>query len=1098
MAKKKVDTTPKTKKPSGLSISRDGMKFACTWKIGDTDYGAGQTFKCRLNNRGKWVAVNVGARTKSKTINLNNPPRGLSVPAKITAFSFAVKGTRKSYKKKINKDDKKETTFKPTVSDTVKKTYEIKTPDKPGASASLTGTRTTKFTWTIDTSSTSAKWCTGYYWESMRVKNSSETDGSKLTWKNNNNDWRTGSGASSSETSIDEPATLLADGASYARWFRIRANGKNGNNSPWTYASHVYAKPNQAVVDTKQTKAVSVSGADATEITVVWQLDANRQRPADSVKLEYVISVPDANLALPAGASWQELTTVKDTGSGKKDKGLDKVVNRIDGKVGLDEILYVRVNALHDYEENTNYGKTVIAQKGSLKPPRNLSIDDIVPATYRVTLSVTNDSDVPDSRLAVYFKTSTNPKGDIIGIIPHGVSQITVQCPVWTNLNDVTFAVRAFQGSSSYKTISGVTYYTINPNMQSTEISVEGNIPIAPRTVTLSATNIVGTINVAWDWAWATANRAELSWADHEDAWESTDDPSTYTVSSINASRWNISGLATGVEWFVRVRLVYVAGEVETYSPYSDIVSISLASAPAIPSLTLSSSVIVVGGTVTASWGYSSTDGTAQAYAEVTDVIIDTNGTHYGRYALTTDTEVVSGKEYFVFDGTNYSPVTPEGDEDPSALDWYDIQDSILGHTTTAQFITLDSGLLDWQAGEIHNLAVRVRSGSGQLSDDWSTPVSVHVAEPLEINITQDSLYQNLVITDDDGDTRTVPYSLRIMPFTITVTGAGAGGTTIVSIERARDYHVDRPDESEFNGYEGETIAIATQTGEAQITITQDDLIGHLDDEAFYRVVATIKDELGQSAETSKEFEVHWERQAIIPNAQLIIDNDALIAKLTPLAPAGVGVGDVCDIYRLSVDRPQLIYQDAEWGTMYVDPYPTIGSFGGYRFVYRTINGDYITEDNHFAWVDLFDTIENTDYNVIDFGDGQVILTRNIDLSNKWEKDFQETAYLGGSIQGDWNPAVSRSSEVGAVALTLTDGETIEAMRRLATYAGICHVRTKDGSSYAADVQVSEEYSHKTGSMVASFTLNITRVDPEELDGMTYEEWLASQARGQI
>ena len=69
------------------------------------------------------------------------------------------------------------------------------------------------------------------------------------------------------------------------------------------------------------------------------------------------------------------------------------------------------------------------------------------------------------------------------------------------------------------------------------------------------------------------------------------------------------------------------------------------------------------------------------------------------------------------------------------------------------------------------------------------------------------------------------------------------------------------------------------------------------------------------------------------------------------------------------------------------------------------------------------------------------------------------------------------------------DIETIEAMRRLAVYPGICHVRTKDGSSYAADVQVSESHKQGNGHRVVEFSLSITRVDAEVYDGLTLAEW---------
>ena len=87
-------------------------------------------------------------------------------------------------------------------------------------------------------------------------------------------------------------------------------------------------------------------------------------------------------------------------------------------------------------------------------------------------------------------------------------------------------------------------------------------------------------------------------------------------------------------------------------------------------------------------------------------------------------------------------------------------------------------------------------------------------------------------------------------------------------------------------------------------------------------------------------------------------------------------------------------------------------------------------------------------------------------------------------MQGDWNPGIRRSGTVGTRAVILDKPETIEAMRRLAVYPGICHVRTPDGSSYAADVQVSESQTYKESGAIASFDIKITRVDPEGFDGI--------------
>ena len=190
------------------------------------------------------------------------------------------------------------------------------------------------------------------------------------------------------------------------------------------------------------------------------------------------------------------------------------------------------------------------------------------------------------------------------------------------------------------------------------------------------------------------------------------------------------------------------------------------------------------------------------------------------------------------------------------------------------------------------------------------------------------------------------------------------------------------------------------------------------------------------------------------------------------------------------------VYRDATFGETYVDPYPTLGQFGRHRFVYKTTTGSYITDDGRFAWTDVdYDEYEivDPDWNIIEWEGGRVELANNIDLSTDWDKDFTQTQYLGGSIQGDWNPGVRRSGAVTGMIAVDAESDTVEALRRLATYAGICHVRTKDGSNFAADVQVSEDLSQKNAHRIASFGLKITRVDSETLDGMTLAEWEETQ-----
>lgn len=999
-----------TKKPTGLSIKRSGNKFVCSWKIGDKDYGSGQIFRYKLGS-GKWTAVNVGNTTTSKTVTVTTSAYFPTTSKKLSKFAFEVRGLRREFE-----TDTKAYSF--YESDWAVKEFDILIPQKPSLSAALDSTYNNKttFTWSTTVKTDSLHWFSDVQCQTVLLEESGITDGSKVTG------WVAYSASSASgSATITEDTSVINNGKSHTRWFRIRSRGPQGC-SDWAYAKHVYASPLQV----KNTAAnVSTVAAGGYLCRMTWASQNTAAHPIDTIEVQYAFAIPASGMACPDTASWSDAMSLA-----YKD-GSDAATFSIESSVGQDQCLFVRVNTVHD--RTTTYGSPVTATVGTLKSPTisSVSMDQ---STYKATVTATNASDVPGAFQAIYYMDADNPDGICVGVIPNGSTSAIVQCPTWTATNAVRFGVRAVVGSSSYTTRSdSVLIYKIDAAMQSAMVTYGGTVPAAPSSVTAEMTNIPGTIRVAWAWSWGDATAAELSWADHADAWESTDEPSTYIVSNTRAGIWNISGLETGKTWYLRVRLASGYDTDMTFGAYSDIISIDLSSAPAIPILSLSEAVITQDGSVTASWAFSSGDGTGQGTAELAEVIVSGGTTSY---------------------------VT-------------------LASTLSAQYADISAERAGWSTGTTHDIAVRVTSVSGRRSG-WSDPVSVAIAAPITATITTTSLEVETITTD--GASRTVNV-LTEMPLTLTVTGAGAGGTTRVVIERAEAYHVDRPDETEFNGFEGETIAIYSQVGEAGITI--DDLIGHLDDGAVYRIIATVQDGFGQSADAEIEFEVHWDHQAIIPSANVVIDG--LIAKLTPVAPAGTATGDTCDIYRLSVDRPELIYPDAAFGTTYVDPYPTIGENGGHRFVFKTANGDYITANNELAWYDVASEVEG-DAAVIDFGNGRVTLGYNVDLSHSWQKDFTETKYLGGSVQGDWNPAVSRTGTVAAVVVS-DDDDMIEAMRRLAVYTGICHVRTKDGSSYAADVQVSETQKQDKGHRIVEFTLSITRVDTEGYDGMTLAEW---------
>ena len=1020
-----------TKAPSGLSIARNKLTFTFSWKIADRDYSAGHELQYRTNltGTGKWNDITIARSATKKTITLDGSEFYPTTEKRLKHITFRVRGKRNPYTETHSNET---TTYTPDWSAWVSKTMTFLTPERPDLEAELDSQNANKttFTWDAEVDLKGSRPFTNVQWQSILKKDCKSTDASKFKWTNSNSGWQAGTGTAEDSVSITENSVSLANG-SWTRWFRVRSRGPRGY-SDWRYAKHVYAKPYKAIISS--TKATVAN--NATTVVVNWTVASNAAHPIDSTVVEYLIDTPGENLSVPAGdVNWQPGATLSDT----TDK--DKVKFTIGSVLNIDQCLWVRIVTKHDVDANDTYSSPKLVSCGKLTAPTNLSVTGIDDTTYRATVSATNGSSVPDSRIAVCFTKKGWDKPIVVGILDHGDSSITVQCPTWTSQTDISFSVYAFQGSTSRVTKDGYYKYAVTANMKSATVKDGGDVPTAPATLSAEISDTPGEVILTWAWSWNKADSAEISWSQNPNAWESTDQPSTYTITNVNAAKWRVSGLETGVKWYFRVRLAVEADGALSYGPYSDNAEVDLSSAPAAPVLVLSAAVAAKDSMITASWGYVSTDSTGQAYAEICKATLNNGVITYG---------------------------------------------DVIARAKTEQHvdITLGDG---WVTGSTYNLSVRVTSASGHVSE-WSDLVPIQIADPLICTITSTSLSTETIPVSDDNPEAYDINVLTAMPLTATITGAGTGGVTTLIIERAEEYHMIRPDDSQTDGYEGETIALIRQDGESQITVSNADLIGALDDGAPYRLIAVIEDGLGQSDSQTIDFMAQWEHQAGIPGGS--VQNIGLVTKITPTAPTWAETGDVCDIYRISADKPELIIQNGEFGTVYVDPYPAIGEGKGHRIVCRTANGDYITATNQPAWTDLIEQAVIDEYGIIvDFDGRQLILPYNIALANKWTKDFQLTTYLGGSQQGDWNPGITRTATYNVLLTEDEDADTIEGMRHLADYHGICHIRTPEGSSYACDIQVTENNAYSDG-IIVSYVLTATRVDPEGLDGMTYEEYI--------
>lgn len=1045
MASKKPKKTPK---PTGLGITRNINTFTMSWKAAAKNHNGGQILYTK-NSASKWKKVSIANATRSITWTLNKADyypykaSGKNKP-KVTSISFKISGKQKKSGKKVK-------TL--AMSDESSKSLTILPPKTPSISCTRTTRNSSTVSWSTEVSDTDARWFTNVLLQTVLVKNKNVHGKNVTGWTD------VGSYSRNYSYTREENTTLIyqSDNASYVRWYRVKARGPAGD-SAWSYAYCIFTKPNKATLNkitaTKDKAAFNTIQAYAkftTQLTTYY-------KPIDYATVQYCITEPDLNFTLPDGTQWTDGPSIVDAAH----RNTNSTTFVIDTPLTENKCVFIRVN--NYFGDQVTEGNSYAAIDGITYTLTQPTITNLVPddSTYRISLTASNPSaqNVPDSKLAVIFRTPDSKEDKIVAVLTGANPSAIIRCPNWSNTNGYAIGVYAFADkkaiTSAEHTEPGkdgttITYtvYNVpeNPIMKSEEEWSSGEIPKAPTGLQLSSPK-AETIQVSWEWDWQSANIAELSWSDHDDAWESTDEPTSYRIENIHAAKWNISGLEAGIEWYIRVRLIKSTEESEVLGPWSEIMPYRLTYAPDIPNLTLSSYVIPKGTEFTARWEYISNDGTDQNAVQMCLAHVDEEG-----------------------------------------IITYD-NDFILDEETFEKEHTFNPDDLGWETGNSYYICVRVKSESERLSG-WSQYQVLNIADPLTIDITETSLESRVITPEEEDEEPLTRYYLTATPLTLTVVGAGTTAYTTVTIRRKNSYHASRPDESEYDGFADEVVAYISQQGEAPIVIDNDNLIGILDDTAEYILTAMVYDDLGQSVSSEIPFIVDWSHQAIMPDATIEIDNENYIAKITPIKPEGWAEGDVCDIYRLSADKPELIIQGGEFGTTYVDPYPAIGEFGGHRVVFRTKNNDYITADGTYAWVD-FDIedgdIFETPNSIIDTPDIQIKFLYNINLSNSWKKDFQETQYLGGNVQGDWNPAVSRTGTVDTVSVIAQDQDTIKDFRRLAAYPGICHIRTSDGSSYAADIQVSENLSYDSYQLV-SYNLSITRVDSQQLDGMTLAEW---------
>lgn len=1131
--KKKESKTHNTKAPVDLKITIKSqannvdarlrlLQFTAEWSIADSDYGGGQKMfyqRRGTTKRPTWVTTKTEKAPKIHKVSLNTTQNSKVFleknfnefyPAKdkdgnnqpnLRWLHVELIGKRKTWKEETSK---KITTHTYNWSTPAARTLRIIAPpeadlaDEVGAG---TSDFSKVFSWSVPASSTwigrdykekikkkrekkkkkkvyrKGKWAKRFgvlndynndeelaeifydtQWETILINNNDPPENFD---PDDDNFWTadrascvegfSGTTAAGQESGLSATITENRDSwtgdYSYTRYFRVRSRGPGGNSN-WDYDEFMYYNaPNPPAPSSAEMDA---DGG----VTMTDNATDSKNFPAKFISYQYLTAVPETSIAYD-GKKWYKVSI---TPPAESTSWVEAVKVPIGTDVSFptekpvnDKLTWVRKVFVGQDNSMRNGEPLRVSSKaaGLLIPPTGIQISEIDIGQKRMKVSATNNSQVPSSFLVVYCRNAAGDETPV-GLIPHGeTGGVTIQLPDSYSVDKTDIGVKAVLGDYCFNEPAKT--YTVDPiYMESAPVWDGGTLPSPPTELDLTQTETLGTIMATWNWTWVDSNVAEISWAQNKEAWESTTPPSTYTITNTHTGKWYISGLSVG-EWYVKVRLGRTENDVTTWSTYGETDGnqpIKIVSIPDRPHLIVTPKVITPDGEVKLSWVYSSEDGAALQ------------------------------RVYIARDGYLDRQIVLENQS-----------------TATLSRAIFESKSIPWNNNDTISLRIRTESSENKLSE-WSI-------------VGEDSTFQTAPlpkrpqIAFNSGWNASKPITIDTvttneaclvsLPFKFTLSNFEKDNHITAKIIRQVEDTIMLPDENEYPVYADDIVFLNTELTEpGSITVNYEDLIGTLDDRAYYRLVISNTDKYGQvptEGDLEVPFRVEWDHKAIEPSADITVDRDNDVAFIRTIQPTGYLDGDTCDIYRLSVDKPELIATNAEFGTWYVDEYPTISEFGGYRIVYRTLNGDSRTGNGKYAYKDY----EGEDYaltdfmSIIDFGKSSVTLRYNLSLSNSWSKDFTETKYLGGSVQGDWNPAVSRTGSLKATVSIQEDPmmehpeETVEALRRLAVYAGVCHVRTPDGSGYYANVDVQEDREEKWVTKIAKFTLNITRVDPPDV-----------------
>ena len=674
---------------------------------------------------------------------------------------------------------------------------------------------------------------------------------------------------------------------------------------------------------------------------------------------------------------------------------------------------YTSNNETKSYWTGSAVSKTVSISNTRPEKPDGLSVEI---EKYTLKASVDN---ISDSRTdEIEFEVYNGDKKFTSGIVTVLTARAIFTCTLSAG-GEYRVRCRAINttGGKSYSDWSAYS-------------AAQSTIPAAVVNVACSADSKTS-LKVTWDEV-GTAERYTVEYTTKKEYFDSSSNVSTTNVESNTAY---LTGLDTGVTWYIRVR----ASNDEGDSGWSDIVSAILGTKPEPPTTWSLSNTVYVGQSIILYWTHNSEDGSKQTEAQLR---IEVNGV----------------AEYI----TVQSSV---GDEEDEPIYSY----------------TLDSN--DYEDGGYIQWMVKTKGIADEYSD-WSTQRTIDIFAPPTVVITPAGLSEGGVLTS--------------LPLKFTTVAGPSNQTPIsyhISISAVDAYEtVDNIGNDMLVNAGSDIYSKVTVSSESEITwsISAGDVT--FESGQSYVLKVSVAMDSGLMATGSTTFSVSWDTVDYISDASISIDRETLAAYIAPFC---LGEDDllvenvVLSVYRREADGSfKEIGRDLEntMVTTVTDPHPSL-DYARYRIVatdtttgavdYSDLPGVYVGEPSIvIQWDEQwqnFDYDEEFPPDVPSWTGSMVRLPYNIEISESSEKDVSLVEYIGRKNPVSYYGTQQGESGSWSAAIDKQDKDTIYALRRLKAWNGDVYVREPSGIGYWAHITVNMSRRHLDLTIPVSF--DITRVE---------------------